>query len=177
MIPNGCACNARRSCGPRTARDSVAAGGRTVALKDFTLLAKLEELDVMTHNIVKKFEKSERHVLSAEIRNTIADIEHAVIRATKKQLAERKRRVRPEKTLAVLCDADVELEYLKLQIRKAFALRLINEKCYGDWSRMVLEVGGLLGAWLKKLDTEVNAVAADGGSHNGPGRPQQSRLL
>lgn len=148
-----------------------------MALKDFTLLAKLEELDVMTHNIVKKFEKSERHVLSAEIRNTIADIEHAVIRATKKQLAERKRRVRPEKTLAVLCDADVELEYLKLQIRKAFALRLINEKCYGDWSRMVLEVGGLLGAWLKKLDTEVNAVAAGGGSHNGPGRPQQSRLL
>ncbi len=177
MIPNGCACNARRSCGPRTARDSVAAGGRTVALKDFTLLAKLEELDVMTHNIVKKFEKSERHVLSAEIRNTIADIEHAVIRATKKQLAERKRRVRPEKTLAVLCDADVELEYLKLQIRKAFALRLINEKCYGDWSRMVLEVGGLLGAWLKKLDTEVNAGTAGGGSHNGPGRPQQSRLL
>lgn len=155
----------------------MAAGGRTVALKDFTLLAKLEELDVMTHNIVKKFEKSERHVLSAEIRNTIADIEHAVIRATKKQLVERKRHVRPEKTLAVLCDADVELEYLKLQIRKAFALRLINEKCYGDWSRMVLEVGGLLGAWLKKLDTEVNAVAAGGGSHNGPGRPQQSRLL
>lgn len=148
-----------------------------MALKDFTLLAKLEELDVMTHNIVKKFEKSERHVLSAEIRNTIADIEHAVIRATKKQLAERKRHVRPEKTLAVLCDADVELEYLKLQIRKAFALRLINEKCYGDWSRMVLEVGGLLGAWLKKLDTEVNTGTAGGGSHNGPGRPQQSRLL
>lgn len=148
-----------------------------MALKDFTLLAKLEELDVMTHNIVKKFEKSERHVLSAEIRNTIADIEHAVIRATKKQLAERKRHVRPEKTLAVLCDADVELEYLKLQIRKAFALRLINEKCYGDWSRMVLEVGGLLGAWLKKLDTEVNTGTAGGGSRNGPGRPQQSRLL
>lgn len=148
-----------------------------MALKDFTLLAKLEQLDVETHNIVKKFEKSERHVLSAEIRGTVAHIEHLVIRATKKQLAERKRRQRPEATYGLLCDADVELEYLKLQIRKSFTLRLINEKCYGDWSRMVLEVGGLLGAWLKKLDTEVNMGTAGGGSRNGPGRPQQSRLL
>jgi transcriptional regulator with XRE-family HTH domain len=41
-------------------------GGR-VAFGDFAILAKVFDLDVETHKIVKRFEKSERHVLSCRI--------------------------------------------------------------------------------------------------------------
>ena len=126
-----------------------------MALDDFTLLAKLLDLDVETHKIVKRFEKSERHVLSADIRHTVADIEHRLIRAAKEQLEERRLRVAPERTKELLRRADVELEYMKLQIRKAYALRLINEDCYGGWSARVLEVGRMLGAWLKQVDVAI----------------------
>ena len=54
-------------------------------------------------------------------------------------------------TRELLWQADVELEYLKLQVRKAFNLRMVNEAAYERWSRMILEVGGLLGGWLKKM--------------------------
>lgn len=124
-------------------------------MDDFTLLAKLLDLDVETHKIVKRFEKSERHVLSADIRHTVADIEHKLIRAAKEQLEERRLRVAPERTKELLRRADVELEYMKLQIRKAYALRFINEDCYGGWSARVLEVGRMLGAWLKQVDVAI----------------------
>lgn len=127
-----------------------------MALDDFALLAKLLDLDVETHKIVKKFERSEKHVLSADIRHTIAEIEHRVIRAAKEQLEERRLRTAPERTKELLRRADVELEYMKLQIRKAYALRLINEDCYGAWSARVLEVGRMLGAWLKQVDAAID---------------------
>lgn len=126
-----------------------------MALDDFKLLAKMLDLDVETHKIVKKFEKSERHVLSADIRKTVADIEHCFIRAAKEQLEERRSRKAPVATRELLRRADVELEYMKLEIRKAYMLRLINEECYGRWSAAVLEVGRMLGAWIKQVEIAI----------------------
>ncbi|MFV0423738.1 four helix bundle protein [Oleidesulfovibrio sp.] len=121
-----------------------------MSLKDFTLLAKLEALDIETHKIVKRFEKSERHVLSAEIRHTVATLLHLVIKATKTQLEEKRKKRPPVTTREILWQTDVELEYLRVQVRKSFALRLINEGCYEVWSRQIAEVGQMLGAWIKR---------------------------
>jgi len=129
-----------------------------MSLKDFTLLAKLEALDLEGHKICKRFEKSEKHVLSAEIRHTNAEILHQIIRAAKTQLEERRTRRPLLATREWLWKADVELEYLRLQVRKSFALRLINEKTYESWARMIHECGGLLGAWLKKVNEDVDKM-------------------
>lgn len=139
-----------------------------MSLQNFTLLAKLEALDIETHKIVKGFEKSERHVLSAEIRRTLADILHLVIRASKEQLEERRSHRPPLATKELLRQCDVEMEYFKCQIRKAYALRLINEERYGFWSRMVLEVGGMLGSWIKTVE---------GGVPKKPAPPKTQSLL
>jgi hypothetical protein len=144
-----------------------------VALKDFTLLAKLEALDVETHKIVKRFEKSERHVLSAEIRQTIAAMLHLVIRAAKMQIEERRKKRPLLQTLELLWKMDVELEYMKLQVRKSYTLRLINESCYEAWSRQILEVGGLLGGWLKTVREGVDAMQA----HSKGSDPRQKTLF
>lgn len=134
--------------------------GLAVALSDFILLAKLEALDVETHKIVKRFEKSEKHVLSAEIRITLSNLLHLVIRAAKTQMEERRKKRPPLQTQELLWQTDVELEYLKIQVRKSFTLRLINEGCYEAWSRQIAEVGGLLGGWLKKTRESVEAAQA-----------------
>jgi hypothetical protein len=131
-----------------------------VALKDFTLLAKLEALDIETHKIVKRYEKSEKHVLSAEIRQTVATMLHLVIRAAKTQIEERRKKRPLLNTQELLWQTDVEIEYMKLQVRKSYALRLINESCYEAWSRQILEIGGLLGGWLKTVRESVDTAQA-----------------
>lgn len=144
-----------------------------MSLQNFTLLAKLEELDLQSHSIVKKFEKSEKHVLSAEIRHTNATLLHLVIRAAKTQLEERRMRHPLARTRELLWQADVELEYLKIQVRKSFALRLINEKVYEEWTRGILACGGLLGGWLKKVNESAPQTPPRG---QGP-QAAQGRLL
>lgn len=144
-----------------------------MSLQNFTLLAKLEELDLQSHTIVKKFEKSEKHVLSAEIRHTNAELLHLVIRAAKTQLEERRTRQPLARTRELLWRADVELEYLKIQVRKSFALRLINEKVYEEWTRGILACGGLLGGWLKK----VNESAPQRPARGAEPQATQGRLL
>lgn len=63
-----------------------------MALQDFTLLAKLEDFDLYTHNVCQKFQKSERHVLSASIRGNVEEIVCLVIEAAKVQLEERRKK-------------------------------------------------------------------------------------
>ncbi len=123
-----------------------------MALQDFTLLAKLEDFDVETHKIVQKFQKAERHVLSASIRGNVEQIIFLVIMGAKEQLEERRKKRPPVKTLEILKSTDIRLEYLKMQIRKAYKLRQIDEKTYEMWAGMARELGGLLGGWLKKVE-------------------------
>ncbi|CAK7028218.1 MAG: hypothetical protein DELT_02667 [Desulfovibrio sp.] len=126
-----------------------------MSLKDFVLLAKLEALDLESHKIVKKFEKSERHVLSADIRHTTASLLRQTIFAVKTQQDEGKKKRPPIETKRLLFQLDTEIEYFKTQVRKAYALKLINEKTYEKWSRQIQECGGLLGGWIKGVDERV----------------------
>ena len=146
-----------------------------MALNDFTLLAKMEALDLEGHKLCQKFNKAERHVLSAEIRHTNAVLLHGIIRAAKSQIHERRFRRPPVETLEWLLRVDVDLEYLKLQVRKAYNLRLINVSAYEQWIRMILEVGGLLGGWLKKLNEVVPRLQEKTGSYAPP--VSQGRLF
>lgn len=124
-----------------------------MALQDFTLLAKLEDFDVFTHKTCQKFQKSERHVLSASIRDNVQEIIFLVIEAAKVQLEERRRKRPLVKTLDILKRADIRLEYLKMQIRKAHTLKQIDTKTYEAWAGQARELGSLLGGWLKRVET------------------------
>ncbi len=140
-----------------------------MALQDFTLLAKLEDFDIFTHKVCQKFQKSERHVLSASIRDNIQQITFLVIEAAKTQLEERRRKRPPVRTLDILKRADIRLEYLKMQIRKAHNLKQTDTRTYEAWAGMARELGGLLGGWLKSVD-----AWADQG---GPRKQKQQGLL
>lgn len=140
-----------------------------MALQDFTLLAKLEDFDVFSHQVCQKFQKSERHVLSASIRENIQQIIFLVIEAAKTQLEERRKRRPPVKTLDILKRTDIRLEYLKMQIRKAHSLKQTDTKTYEAWAGMARELGSLLGGWLKKAESAAEP------SH--PRQPQKQQQL
>ena len=122
----------------------------------FALRAKIDELDMMTHRIAMKFPRHERHVLAAELRAIMGNIIRYEVRAVQMQGSESRRQVRPMATMDILQNMDAEVGLLKRQIQKAENLgylKLQGARVHGEWSGLTAEVGKLLGAWLKTVET------------------------
>ena len=64
------------------------------------------------------------------------------------ELLIRARKMRPNRS--ELVEADVELEKLRLHLRLAHEMRLLNGGQYEHASRSLVEIGRLLGGWLKR---------------------------
>lgn len=102
------------------------------------LLARLEELDAYSHQALHQFPRIERHLLCADIRGALAQALRLTVTAWK--------RYHKKTTLAEL---DVEVEMLRVLVRKAHALRYISDHRYEVWSRHVDEIGRMVGGWIK----------------------------
>lgn len=109
-----------------------------MSLDDLTILTKLEELDVYSHGALINFPKYEKFVLCAEIRQTHSTIMKLTVRAAKRY---------HKKT--TLQDLDIEIEYLRSQIRKAHTMKYINTRKYGIWIKHINEIGKMAGGWIK----------------------------
>ncbi|MCF8093700.1 MAG: diversity-generating retroelement protein Avd [Desulfotignum sp.] len=110
-------------------------------MKDLLILTKIEELDAYSHTVMIQFPKIERHVLCAQIRDTLTEIIKLTVRAGKKYY---------KKT--TLQDLDIEIEYLRSLIRKAHRIKYINTKRYEIWIRHVNEIGKMAGGWIKSIN-------------------------
>lgn len=86
-----------------------------------------------------KFPKSQRFVLAQRLHGSALTFFELLIRA---------RKVRPNRS--VLIDADVELEKIRLHLRLTHELGLLSGGQYEHASRLVVEIGRLLGGWLKQ---------------------------
>ena len=86
-----------------------------------------------------KFPKSQRFVLAQRLHGSALTFHELLIRA---------RKVRPNRR--ILIDADVELEKVRLHLRLAHELGLLSGGQYEHASRLVVEIGRLLGGWLKQ---------------------------
>lgn len=109
-------------------------------LEGFRLLAKLEELDRYTHIATQQFPKCERHVLAADIRRAVNELERLAIRCAKRYY---------KKTS--LQDLDIELQCLRQMIRKAHNLRYCNTRRLEIWTRHIDEIGKMIGAWIRSV--------------------------
>lgn len=86
-----------------------------------------------------KFPKCQRFVLAQRLHASALSFYELLIRA---------RKVRPNQT--ILVDADVELEKVRFHLRLAHELGLLSGGQYEHASRFVVEIGRLLGGWLKR---------------------------
>ena len=92
---------------------------------------------------LRRFPKTERHTLAAEIKGHMFQVLRLIL------VANRRRDKR-----AVLTELDVELELLRLYVRLAHDVvdyTAFPTRSYEHWSKMLSEIGKMLGGWLKSL--------------------------
>lgn len=104
------------------------------------LMEKLEELAAYSHTVLHQFPKIEKFVLCAEIRTTLDRVIRGVVTGWKKY---------HKKT--TLSDTDIEVEMLRVLVRRAWRLRYINEHRFETWARHINEAGRMLGGWIKHV--------------------------
>ena len=93
---------------------------------------------------VLKFPRIHRFGIAERIQDTLLDFQDNLTAAGKVQAHDK---------LQLLRDADVQLEQIRVWIRFCRDLKLITINQYEHVSRMISEVGRLLGGWIKKLST------------------------
>ena len=108
-------------------------------MADSPIFAKTYDFLVWLIPQTLKFPKSQRFVLAQRLHDSALTFHELLIRA---------RKVRPNR--AVLVEADVELEKVRLHLRLAHELKLLSAGQYEHASRAVVEIGRLLGCWLKR---------------------------
>lgn len=108
--------------------------------KDFKILQKTYDMILYGNICLKQFPKYEKHVMAADIRNSMYRLLELIVRANKKYY---------KKT--TLQDIDIELEVLRTYIRLAAdpQLRYLPIRKYENWSKMLNEIGRMLGGWMK----------------------------
>jgi four helix bundle protein len=92
---------------------------------------------------LKQFPKSERYAMAAEIKQSMYRLLRLIIEANKKY---------HKKTTAQ--QIDIELETLRTFIRLASdkQLKYLSIKKYENWSKMLNEIGRMLGGWIKSMN-------------------------
>jgi four helix bundle protein len=90
------------------------------------------------YQALAQYPKSEKYALVVDIKRCMHLILERVIEASKKYY---------KKT--TLQELDVEVMKLKAYLRLSHDLRFLPTKKYEFWSAMVVEIGKMLGGWIK----------------------------
>lgn len=107
-------------------------------MNELIIEQKVRDMILYGYTALRQLPRAERHVLSAEIRTSMLALLKLVITAAKRH---------HKKT--TLTDMDVELAALQSQLRLAKELGYLPMKKYQLWTGMNVEIGRLLGGWLR----------------------------
>ncbi len=107
-------------------------------LADLKIFAKTYDLIRYLHKEIAGFPKSEKPVLGRRIYDSLLQILEHII-AANEEIDKNPHLKR----------ASIELEKLRIFIRLAFDLHLINAKKYGFACQSIDEIGRMLGGWIK----------------------------
>lgn len=116
---------------------------------DLLIRQKCELMIQYGHTAVRQFPKAERHVLGAQIRDSMWNVLRLIVVCNKRY---------HKKT--TLQDLDAELELLRSQIRLAKELGHLDFRRYEHWARLNDEIGRMVGGWVKSISVN----SADGGA-------------
>jgi four helix bundle protein len=115
------------------------------------IFTKSYDLTVWLLNHTEKFPKIERFRLAKRIEDAVLSFYELLIKA-----------VRRPYTRQALLDADIELDKLRLHVRLAHHRALLSDDQYRYVSSSLLEVGRLLGGWIKSSGNSESGTFAPG---------------
>ena len=102
------------------------------------IFKKIYDLVLLAYQYVRLFPRSEKFVLGERIEHASIDLLEGIIIANQKK----------EKQ-ASLVEASVKLDILRIFIRLSKDLRLLDLKKYETLSSHIVEIGRMLGGWIK----------------------------
>ena len=106
----------------------------------FLLEQKIMDMIEYSYVILRSFPKSEKFALCADIKQVEDILLERCIEAEKKYT---------KKT--TLQEMDISVAKLRSYIRLSFNLKFINLHQYEVWSGKVVEIGKMLGGWIKTV--------------------------
>lgn len=107
-------------------------------MEQLKILQKVFDMMMYAYKALAQFPKGEKFALAADMKRCMDSIMEKIIEANKKYY---------KKT--TLQELDVEVEKLKTYIRLAYTLGFLPPKKYEIWSGMVVEIGKMVGGWVK----------------------------
>ena len=110
---------------------------------------KCREMMMYGYQALKQFPKHERHVLGAEIRLSMLQLQRLIITAFKRY---------HKKT--TLTDLDIELAILKRRVRLAKDLHYLDIKKYQLWVEQLVELGKMIGGWIRSVNANAKKQVA-----------------
>jgi len=109
-------------------------------LEGLQVKLKVEEMIHYGYAALRQFPKSERHVLAAEIRQSMYRVLRLVIVTNKRY---------HKKT--TMQDLDIEVDVLRSLVRSAKELTFLPFRQYEIWARYLAEIGKMIGGWMRWL--------------------------
>lgn len=109
--------------------------------EDLKILQKIFDMMDYAYPALAQFPKSEKFCLVADIKHCMDMLLERCIEAQKKYY---------KKT--TLQEMDVAIAKLKAYIRLAFRMKFLPMKKYEIWSGMLVEIGKMLGGWIKTVN-------------------------
>ena len=110
-------------------------------MEELKIQQKAYDMTQYGYVCLRRFPKSERYALAADIKTHMFRIMELIL------VANRRRDKRP-----TLEELDIELDLLRMYIRLAQDVvdhTAFPVKSYEHWSKMLNEIGKMLGGWLK----------------------------
>ena len=108
------------------------------APEELKILQKAFDMIEFGYQAITQFPKSEKYALGADIKRCMHSFLELVIEAQKKY---------HKKT--TLQNLDITLAKLRALVRLAFNLKFLATKRYETWSAMNVELGKMVGGWIK----------------------------
>lgn len=107
-------------------------------MENLIIFQKAHDCYLYLHIALRNFPKSEKFVLSADIKNTFFEMLKLFLTANKSRFK-----------LKILYEADLQLEILRFQLRVAKDLNILKLKQYEILAGNLSEIGKMLGGWIK----------------------------
>lgn len=109
-------------------------------MEELKILRKTFAMMEYAYKALAQYPKGEKFALVVDIKRCMNLILERIIEANKKYYKKN-----------TLQELDVEIEKLKAYIRLSYNLGFLPQKKYELWSGQVVEIGRMLGGWIKSV--------------------------
>jgi hypothetical protein len=115
--------------------------------KQSPIFSKTYDFTLWALHHTENYPKSERFRLAKRLEDSLLNLYECLLAGT-----------RPQKARAALFQADIELDKARLYIRMSHARKLLDAKQYEFAVNAMMEIGKLLGGWLRSLPGSAEAL-------------------